>query len=233
MQDARDLLVGFRDAPKAFFGEGADADEEFRIEDDERPLEGVVTCRKERGLLALAQFVRRKILTARFHKDERAVVQHGESLKKRFRGYESVSRKAPKTRAAHFASFTVESNNGAFGVLAIGLADVPADADEVAHEIHLTEWNTGLRHAPRSGVHPQQDRSHLFARELLHVGSGRLTCVNERIVDVSNRRIERQFGKFGGKILVDLPRHRKWSESSAWRTTACAFRRILKGHYFP
>ena len=70
--------------------------------------------------------------------------------------------------------------------------DLGIDAHPVAHRIDLAEGHARLRHAPGPRVHAEEDDALLAIAKAAHVLLMRGARVFERVIDVRDRRAERQ-----------------------------------------
>ena len=77
-------------------------------------------------------------------------------------------------------------------MLPLGFADGALDPQPVAHGGDFAERHARLHHPERAGIHAEEHD--LFARgaEVLQIGLVRSPGIDERVIDMCDRRLERQ-----------------------------------------
>ena len=149
----------------AFFGEAADGDEPFRLENFHDAAEVRVACCHQRRGLGGGEFVGRAISAGVFHKGERTVVDDKVIGEKFFRCGEAFAEESPQASPTHFAAGAGEAVDGAFGVFADGFADGGVDAEPIACGGNFAKGHAGLRHAEGARVHAEE-------HDILFIGGG-------------------------------------------------------------
>ncbi len=167
---------------------------------------------EERCGFVRGEFVRCAIACGRFHEHEWAIVGHEMVSKKRVCGFVPISEQAPKSSTTDFTARTVEAEDGPFGVFVFWFFDGSVDVEKIACCGNFAEGDAGLCHAPRPGVHAQEQYAFGRVGELFEVllmgGPG----VVERVIDMRDRVREGEFVHisaegFGGVDDALVERH--------------------------
>lgn len=176
----------------AFHRKASDANYPFRFEDFDGFAEMLIAGPEKLLSFPRRQFVWRSIEAAFFHEGQRAVVHHKMFGKKIRRFAKTLSEQAPQSLTADFAARTIQSSDDAFGMFRTGLADLRLKFHPVAHGVDLAEWDSGLNHAPRTGIHAQEDHPLGRAAERPEISFMPGPGVIQRVIDVRHGRAELQ-----------------------------------------
>src|SRR6266404_3793676 len=116
---------------------------------------------RDEKFLALARrkFVRRAIAPAFLNECERTIIYDDVFAEKILRAAKSIREQSPQSFAADLAPVTIEAENRSFRILAFRFIDLRRNAEPIAHCGDLAEWNSGLRHAERAGIHAEKDHA--------------------------------------------------------------------------
>lgn len=72
-------------------------------------------------------------------------------------GPEAGSEESPESFTADLAALTRETENGSLRLFVDGPANFSLETEPIAHGADLTERNSGLSHAERSGIHAKKE----------------------------------------------------------------------------
>ena len=115
----------------------------------------------------------------------------------------------PESIAADLLALESKSHDRPFGVLYLGAPDLRFDAKEPSYPCHRTERYSGLSHAERSRIHPDEHRTWTLRffgqRELFQIEVKRRACVREGVVDKLGRFGELKLSEVLVKPVEDLP----------------------------
>src|SRR5690348_14883584 len=112
-----------------------------------------VTRAKQCGAFAWRQFVRSSIASAPLDKCKRTIVHHQVFLEKLFGKAKAFLEQSPQTLAADFAASAIEAHHRSFGMLVRRTLNRGLNAKPIAHRRDFPEWDTGLHHTKRTGIH--------------------------------------------------------------------------------
>jgi hypothetical protein len=79
-------------------------------------------------------------------------------------------------------------------MLVRGALNRSLNPEPIAHRRDFPEWDTGLRHTKRTGIHSEEQHTFVTIAIASQVNLVRIPSVNERIVNVRHWRGESQFG---------------------------------------
>jgi hypothetical protein len=140
------------------------------------------------------QFVRSSIPSACLDKGERAIIHHKVFFEELFGRAKAFREQSPQTLAADFAPCAIESHHRPFGMLVRGTLNRGLNAKPIAHRCDFSEWDTGLRHTKRTGIHSEEQHAFVTITIASQVNLVRMPGINERIVNIRHWRGESQFG---------------------------------------
>ncbi|MNL35315.1 hypothetical protein D3C87_1573400 [compost metagenome] len=106
----------------------------------------------------------------------------------------ALGRSPPEPGAAYLALLAGEAIDGPSRVLLGGLADGDLDPHPVPHHLDVPEGHPGLGHAEGSRVHAQEHDPLMAVPVATDVGLVARMGVDQRVVDVGDRRGEGQLG---------------------------------------
>lgn len=194
-------LLGNSDALETAFCKLAHSDCELGLEVVDDLLEVGVAGVEEGFLFGSGELVRGAVAAAFFHEDEGAVV--GDEVLREEVGGVGVDffEESPKSATGDFGFLAGEAFDDAFGVFLGGLAHGGFEAHPVAHVFDFAEGNSGLAHAPGTGVHAEEEDSFLRVGEAFEVEAMRFPSIGEGIVDVSDGLSKRELVNLVAEFL--------------------------------
>ena len=142
--------------------------------------------------LGRGQSCGRAVPAARLQEQQRTVVRDEPFAEEALGRRVALCECAPQARPAHLAARASEPENRTLRMLDVGLADLGRDSEPVAHVRDLAERHARLRHAERARVHAEKHHTlgrRSVAPQVLAI-AGR--CIAQRVVDVRDRRCERE-----------------------------------------
>lgn len=132
------------------------------------------------------EFVGGEVGSGIFHPDQRAVVGDEVVGEEALCGGEFFCEEAPETFAGYFGAGAVESGDGSFGVLALGLAHWAGDFEPIADVIDFAKGNACLRHPVRTGIHTHEEDAFGAAPIFLQILGMGLPSIFEGIVGMGD-----------------------------------------------
>jgi len=177
---------------RTFCSEVANTDDPFRFKDANDFAQMFIARDEQWSALARRQFVRSSIASARLDKRERAVIHHQVFLEELIGRAKAFREQSPQTLAADFAPSAIEAHHRPFGMLGRGSLNRGLNAKPIAHCRDFPEWDTGLHHTKRTGIHSEEEHAFATIGIASQVNLVRTPGVNERIVNARHRRRELQ-----------------------------------------
>jgi len=187
-----------------FKGKVADCDEPFGLKDSDDIGQVFVASREQCGAFWRWQFVGGAVTPAPLHKSERAIVHDYVLLEKILGRTESFGEEPPQPFAADLAALASESGHKPLGMLIGRMTNFGFDPEPIAHSTDLPERDAGLDHAEGAGVHPKKDHAFGAVGVTLQVRFVRGPGVIEWVINVCNRRRERELAHHPLEILGGL-----------------------------
>lgn len=175
-----------------FLCERANPNNEARLKSFYHRPQGVIAGGLKGFSRLGGKFVGRQVTSGLDEKRKRAIVRDEKVLEEVFRGFVCFLGPSPKTSAADFAPGAVQPANRYFRMFVDRFSYLAVQFQPAFHGIHLAKRNTGLHHAPRSGVHSQEDGFSRFRSITNDVLLMKLAGIDQRVVDTGNGRRETQ-----------------------------------------
>lgn len=136
---------------------GSHADEEFWLQNLDDFLDVLLTRLLHGQEGSRREFIGGKIGSGIFHPDQRAVVGDEMLIEKFLRFLKFLREESPESLSGNLGTRTVESGNGAFGMLQRRFADCTRDFQPVPDVLNFSEGNPCLGHAVGPGVHSHEE----------------------------------------------------------------------------
>ena len=184
--------VPFQHRPNPPLRESADADRPGRRERAERSGELTIASRVNLAQQRRWELVRGEVPAGCLEKRKRAIVQHEPVGEERLGRAEAQRGPAPQPAAAHLGALAFEALDRPARMLAPRPIHARSNAHPVAHRGDLAERHAGLHHPERPRIHPEQHHSLAAGAEAPHVRLIGRPRVLVRIVNVRDRRRERE-----------------------------------------
>ncbi len=192
MGEARDRPRVAERPVQRLLGDLADPEGEPGVEHSDHLRQRAVADRHEIAPLGRRELVRGEI-AARFGKEaERTPVPDEEAGEEAIRIAEAIARPAPQTPPRNLAARTGEAEHRPLRMFVRWLADLPRDAEPVAHQLDLAERDARLHHAERPRIHAHEHGFLASFSPTLEVLLTRIAGVDQGVVDVGDRRGEAQ-----------------------------------------
>lgn len=151
------------------------------------PTESLIAGLEQRLPLSNPKVIWCPIASAGFNEKQRAVVDHKKTGEELLRCNKCFLSPTPQSSAAHFTFCTCKALNRPFGVHCSGSANGSLNAQPFLNRCYLTKRDAGLRHSPRSRIHPEEDNLLRAVCIEFKISIVRFSGVFKRIVNVGDR----------------------------------------------
>jgi len=165
--------------------------------------QSLITGGQQRVSLSSTQFIRCAVAPGLFDKGKGAVIGDEETFEKSVRSIENLMCPSPYSLTADFSPWTAKPRYRSFGMHLRRFSDGCFNTQPVSDRFNITERDTGLDHAPGSGIHPHKDdllRRQAVTGEILIISR---PGIYQWIVDMGNRWPETKGGKVFDQLIGD------------------------------
>lgn len=178
----------------AAFGESSHSDHVRRFEMIEHVAQMSVARLEQRPAPLDGEFVRSMVAARSFKEQQWAVIDDEVILEKSIGRFETILKKRPKSTPADFATGGIQALDRVFGMFIGGPADRQVFKPEpVPNGLDLAEGHAGLSHAPRPGIHAEEDDAFGSGAEPLEIGAMNVPRVIQWVIHMGDRLIEMQW----------------------------------------